>query len=322
MTKTIWGAVVIAIITVNCGNGDMSDKPDEGGARDSGKDGAAISEHASDAATGSSDARRQEEGSAGYPNASALTCGDRFSHRTSGVDSTNTWFGYSCSQRLEDGPERIYTLEVGQTCRAIVRLTGLQADLDLFLLDAACNLQFCPCSVASSTPRDIQTFEAVAIDARARIPYSVVVDGYDRAFGDYDIAADCLCGAITTDFSDGEWQLKIDRRWNRENAQFPTDPLDEKDYDPVSDGPTYSVSISDGWNRVTVGDGDTPVNPFMGELKAGKSGTLDYDLSTGPFGGGRFVVWIAESSLQAEITIYGSGIPIISSERGTLTRGR
>jgi len=38
------------------------------------------------------------------------------------------------------------------------------------------------------------------------------------------------------------------------------------------------------------------------------------------FAGGRFVVWAADVGLQAELTIYGSGVPIVSSERGPLVK--
>jgi hypothetical protein len=37
------------------------------------------------------------------------------------------------------------------------------------------------------------------------------------------------------------------------------------------------------------------------------------------FAGGRFAVWPGQTSLQAELTIYGSGVPIVSSEREALT---
>ena len=43
-----------------------------------------------------------------------------------------------------------------------------------------------------------------------------------------------------------------------------------------------------------------------------------YDLDKGLFAGGRFFVWITEGQFEAEYTIYGSGVPIIRSERGYL----
>jgi hypothetical protein len=40
------------------------------------------------------------------------------------------------------------------------------------------------------------------------------------------------------------------------------------------------------------------------------------------FAGGRFWVWLKTVPLQAELTIYGSGVPIIKSERGILLPAR
>jgi hypothetical protein len=41
---------------------------------------------------------------------------------------------------------------------------------------------------------------------------------------------------------------------------------------------------------------------------------------SGTFAGGRLVIWSGTSGLQAELTLYGSGVPIFSSERGALSR--
>lgn len=115
--------------------------------------------------------------------------------------------------------------------------------------------------------------------------------------------------------SDGEWVLHVDRRWsgNSGSVQFPSDHLAEDDYELVDDGATYLVVFSSGQESVSVGD-----IPLLGELEVETNGKQEYDLTTGTFAGGRLVVWTGESGLQAELTIYGSGIPIVSSERGAL----
>jgi hypothetical protein len=41
-----------------------------------------------------------------------------------------------------------------------------------------------------------------------------------------------------------------------------------------------------------------------------------YELTGGTMAGGRFVI----SGGRAELTIYGSGVPIVESERGTLVQ--
>ncbi len=43
-----------------------------------------------------------------------------------------------------------------------------------------------------------------------------------------------------------------------------------------------------------------------------------YELDEGVFAGGRFVIWTNNDSFEVELTIYGSGIPVVKSERGYL----
>ena len=45
---------------------------------------------------------------------------------------------------------------------------------------------------------------------------------------------------------------------------------------------------------------------------------LGEDLLASPRTGGRFRVWVEDDHFEAEYTIYGSGVPIVLSERGTL----
>src|SRR3989339_328335 len=82
----------------------------------------------------------------------------------------------------------------------------------------------------------------------------------------------------------------------------------------LTDGDGYLVVFSNGQESVAVGD-----TPLLGEQASYADGRREYDLTTGTFAGGRFIVWPGAAGLQAELTIYGSGVPIISSERGALT---
>ena len=115
---------------------------------------------------------------------------------------------------------------------------------------------------------------------------------------------------------DGEWVLQVDRKWNGDagSVQFPSDSLPEEAYEPLSDGAAYRVVFSNELGSVAVGD-----TPLSGAQVSDADGRREYDLTTGTFAGGRFIVWNGAAGLQAELTIYGSGVPIISSERGALT---
>ncbi len=247
------------------------------------------------------------------PGALPLRCGDRLDHDTTVQGRPDDWRGYACSARLESGRETVYDFRPDGACQVSVRLTHLTTDIDLFLLDACDPFASLACS---STPLDIQTLETVAFPALAARDYVLAVDGYAGAEGPYTIEADCLCkGNISGTFRDGDWILAVDREWKGApgSVSLPSDPLDEAEYEPVAGNVTYPVLVSGGWKQASVG-----APQMIGQTAAGQPDRLWYDLSTGTFAGGRFVVWAAASTLQAELTIYGSGVPIVSSVRGTL----
>lgn len=116
---------------------------------------------------------------------------------------------------------------------------------------------------------------------------------------------------------DGHWRLDVDRvlKANRPNEGLPADPLSEADYQPVPAGTTYDVVVSGKTADIAVGP--TPFKGVRGERTGER---VMYDLQAGgTFAGGRFVVSPGpRNTLQAELTLYGSGVPIAKSERGPL----
>jgi hypothetical protein len=129
--------------------------------------------------------------------------------------------------------------------------------------------------------------------------------------------SDAAAPLTLTDFSDGAWVVHVDRtlRAGGPNVSFPTQPLSESDYEPSTTKPQYAVEVSMQAQRVSVGS-----TPWLGARAASDAQSLQYDFTQGAFAGGRFVVWQADSGLQAEVTLYGSGRPIVQSERGALVR--
>jgi hypothetical protein len=122
--------------------------------------------------------------------------------------------------------------------------------------------------------------------------------------------------AAPTAFGDGAWVLKVDREWDgmSGNIQFPTDTFSEGDYKAVAQPSSYAVVVSKSGTAVSIGS-----TPFMGSRTSTASAeSITFELSQGTTGGGRFVVWKGSDSLQAELTLYGSGRPIVKSERGWL----
>ncbi len=247
------------------------------------------------------------------PVSEPLHCGARIEGSIASASLPDQWDGYSCTQRFESGPEALYAIDTSRDCRLALRLVDLSTDLDLLALNA-CDPS--ACFQASSTPIDIQGIESVVFQVKPGQSRWVAVDGYADASGSYTLESDCLCGPGAEAFGDGTWELKVDRRWNGGpgSAKSPSDPLDEKDYVTVQDGATYSVEVSDTWMHVSVGS-----EPLAGVSKADDTGALWYDLAAGTFAGGRFRIWVDPSGIQAERTIYGSAVPIVSSERGALS---
>jgi hypothetical protein len=107
--------------------------------------------------------------------------------------------------------------------------------------------------------------------------------------------------------------LKVDRVSKMPNVQFPRDSLQDSDYVATSEDIQYDITFSIDGQIVTIEPGSV-----SGErINDGEESKL-YKIVEGLFAGGRFVIWINNEDFEAEYTIYGSGIPIIRSERGNL----
>jgi len=120
---------------------------------------------------------------------------------------------------------------------------------------------------------------------------------------------------LLADFTDGAWDLRVDRVWDGQsgNVGSPSDPLADDAYQGVTDGATYRVIVSDHASSVSIGP-----RSVRGLRTAWPDTCFVFNLSEGTFAGGRFVVWAGSEGLQAEVTLYGSGRPVVESKRGTL----
>jgi hypothetical protein len=122
---------------------------------------------------------------------------------------------------------------------------------------------------------------------------------------------------LAPDGIDGIWYLRVDRVWNRSgNAGFPSLLLAESTYSRVSDGPTYRIVISGRPEQGYQISIDDP--PIRGRQQPTYALQYVFELEDGS--GGRFLIMHGKDGLEGELTIYGSGVPIIKSERGAFTR--
>jgi hypothetical protein len=120
----------------------------------------------------------------------------------------------------------------------------------------------------------------------------------------------------TIDFSllnGGDYILKVDRLSQAPNVQFPRDSLYESYYTVTNEDIQHEVTFSEDGQLVSIKPG-----PVSGVKTTDGKVSKFYELGDGLFAGGRFIIWINNKNFEAEYTIYGSGIPIIKSERGKL----
>jgi hypothetical protein len=138
------------------------------------------------------------------------------------------------------------------------------------------------------------------------------------------LLAACHVERAPDDLRDGAWKFEIDRVWlpPTGGVSDPNEAFDEADYD-------RDVLSESNWTATFSGDlealelRDTGIGITSGvQVILGVQGDpvgvrAHYDLADGAFAGGRFEVWDT-GGLQAELTIYGSGVPVVSSARGAL----
>jgi hypothetical protein len=117
-------------------------------------------------------------------------------------------------------------------------------------------------------------------------------------------------------FHDGVWLLTVDRALRPRELStvgVPTDPLSEADFAPVDGGARYRLVVSEDAARIEVVE-----SQMVAQLEQATAEQLIYGLVDGAFAGGRIMVWREPSGIQAELTIYGSGVPVVRSERGSV----
>lgn len=117
-----------------------------------------------------------------------LTCGDVRSTRNDAAGSTSSHGFYGCVEWSYTGPELAWQLKTSLSEDVTVSLTGLSADLDLFVLtDSACDATGC---LGASDNGDADD-ESVTFSATAGHAYTIVVDGYDGSVSDLQLSVSC-----------------------------------------------------------------------------------------------------------------------------------
>lgn len=121
--------------------------------------------------------------------AGALVCGETRTGANDDPLSTSETWQYGCSDYTYSGPEMSWTFSTTLNEPVTLNLTGLGADLDLYVVDSvACDGTGCVASsVSPDTESEVLTFDAVAGEA-----YVVVLDGYQGAVSDFSLQVGCV----------------------------------------------------------------------------------------------------------------------------------
>lgn len=118
-----------------------------------------------------------------------LVCGEAMGGSNFGAE--NNVQEFSCAGWQTTGPEQVFLLETGADGPVTLDLSGLTADLDLFVTTTAgdeCDTGNC----VGVSGNGNASPEHLEFQATAGVTYMVVVDGWDGATSDFTLLADCV----------------------------------------------------------------------------------------------------------------------------------
>jgi len=117
-----------------------------------------------------------------------LECGAHVVGNTGGLRASSETTDYGCADLTYSGPEMSWGFLTEQDEPVAVQLTGLQDDLDVFVVDTvACDGTDCrAASVASGSVSDVLVF-----NAEADRDYVIVVDGWNGASSSFTLDVVC-----------------------------------------------------------------------------------------------------------------------------------
>jgi len=137
---------------------------------------------------------------------------------------------YSCVNWQTTGPEVIYTITPANSGNVTIDMTGLTADLDLFVTTAVggqCDSNSCITASGNSNADP----EQVQFNATGGVTYMVVADGWDGASSNFDLTASCPGGGGDAD-TDADSDSDADA-----DADTDSDVDADTDADTDSDAP-------------------------------------------------------------------------------------
>jgi hypothetical protein len=127
-----------------------------------------------------------------------LGCGQTISSANNAGGASQSHSLYGCGTSASSGPEIAYAFTTAVDEPVTIGLTGLGADLDMFLLNSpACDGSG---AIACSTNPD-GSDEWISFNATAGAVYTIVVDGWEGATSGFNLSAQCTGGTTPVDTS-------------------------------------------------------------------------------------------------------------------------
>lgn len=128
-------------------------------------------------------------GANGCSNPVLLSCGNTYSGNNANGNKNYSVYTYNGSAQYDyTGPEMIHRFTINSAGTVTLTLSGLSADLDLFLLNA-CN----PSNVIALSGKSGSQSEQISVGLSAGT-YYVIVDGWSGAVSNYNLALQCPAG--------------------------------------------------------------------------------------------------------------------------------
>lgn len=115
----------------------------------------------------------------------------------------------------------------------------------------------------------------------------------------------------------GTYTFEITHELAPNAAPVSPDDLDWDDYQPVAESWTYPVHINADAQELAIRDWDGELI-YRCDLVNFEGLVWNYRIVEGAFAGGHFIMWPDNLEPRAELTLYGSGVPIAASYRGNI----
>lgn len=135
------------------------------------------------------------------------------------------------------------------------------------------------------------------------------------------LCVSCADKQMEADFqplSGNSFVLEVNRVSENPVVQFPSDVLEEKDFQEITTGAVYHITFSEDLKDVSIVTASMLV-AVKGTISEDTKTYKQYELNEVSDAGGRLIIWTADdTAFEAEYTRYGSGVPILRSERGFL----